>query len=352
MFSSELVLVAIDAGVKLGKKSLEILVDKTVEGPLLLPLGDIADVKENKAVRFFSKKENRHLVQKGGPYHGLKPKELIKPYLTINKLFDSQGKETVTIVQNIHKYEQYKKGFGSNSAYQRLLGSIVEIGIDYFSANPDSIIKNSKARAIVEAFVSGLDRTDFSEGGLNDIAIDVLQSSLNIFDQNINNLVDDRRLQILLGGVTGALVEDLKSKHLTLAAKDERKLVYKRISESILSGAANSFLSNPELFIKGDKTSRIIFRSVIVDVIKGIENNEDLFTNEILETIIESSLNILSENVRLISNNHIIQGFIYTSIQNLRTNESRKLFTASSIGPIIAVGLDTINLTNSNVNFF
>src|SRR5262245_32338850 len=66
MIDPSLVLFAIEAGVRLGRKINEVFVDETAQRPLLMPLGDLfGTVAEAEALRFFST-EQPALIRAGG----------------------------------------------------------------------------------------------------------------------------------------------------------------------------------------------------------------------------------------------------------------------------------------------
>ena len=53
MIDPQLVIFAVEAGVKLGRKMNEVLVDETSQRPLVMPLGDLfGSVTEAEAMRF------------------------------------------------------------------------------------------------------------------------------------------------------------------------------------------------------------------------------------------------------------------------------------------------------------
>ena len=73
-----LVLFAIEAGVRLGDKLNQSLVSSTSERPLLLPVGELfGDIRENEAIEFFDREENQRLIEAGGPYAGFKRAQLV-----------------------------------------------------------------------------------------------------------------------------------------------------------------------------------------------------------------------------------------------------------------------------------
>lgn len=151
---SSTVLLAIDAAVRLGRKLHDVLIDDTAEEPLLLPVGELfGSVSAAEAQEFFDSKQGQLLLKPGAPYHGFTKKKLIKAFKTVKRVeleLDGFGIEqdpsaaAVEIVQNLHAFELYKKEFKSRPAVQRVLGTIVEIGIDYFIANP--CISDSRRR--------------------------------------------------------------------------------------------------------------------------------------------------------------------------------------------------------------
>lgn len=66
MIDPSLALFAIEAGVRLGRKINEVLVDETAQRPLLMPLGDLfGSVTEAEAMRFFSV-DQPDLIKPGG----------------------------------------------------------------------------------------------------------------------------------------------------------------------------------------------------------------------------------------------------------------------------------------------
>ena len=150
MVNPELVLLAIQAGVKLGRKVYDVLVDKRVEAPLMLPIGPTAGLpQEAEAIEFFD--QNPALLLPGGPYEQAAGdrEALVKAYYTIQRIdsvIDAGGLDPgagTRMIVELQEFEQHKAGYGPNSPWQRILGTVVEIGIDYFAANPQAIGRDS-----------------------------------------------------------------------------------------------------------------------------------------------------------------------------------------------------------------
>lgn len=209
-----LVIFAIEAAVRLGRKLNQILIDETHERPLVLPLGDLhADIGIVDAIEFFDRTENQHLTEEGGPYHDLGDAELQKAYATLKVLDERIGgrgdtlAEATDTVEKLHRFEQLNEGFGANPPVQRVLGTIVEIGIDYFAANPQALGKESNGRKVLAAFITRLDDIDFAEGSRHVLVSRVLLAALRVLDEEVSLVDDGERLQALLGGVTKAVIK-------------------------------------------------------------------------------------------------------------------------------------------------
>src|SRR5262245_48451460 len=176
MVEPALVIFAIEAGVKIGRKIYDVLVDTTESKALLLPFGPLAgSITLAEAQEFFDEPQNQPLVADGGPYAALRGKPgLIDAYRTVRQINVVVGADVVTteagveVILNIEKFEQHKDGFGPHSPMQQILGTVVEVGIDYFAANPQSLGKDSSARKVVTAFLVGIDDIDFAEGEPSD----------------------------------------------------------------------------------------------------------------------------------------------------------------------------------------
>ncbi|MEA3410168.1 MAG: hypothetical protein U9R74_01345, partial [Pseudomonadota bacterium] len=257
-----LVMFAIESAVRLGNKLNEVLVDKVHERPLVLPLGDsYADVTEIKAVRFFDQPENIHLVLEGGPYFGFDNEELKKAYRTlleIDERLDAKGStlsKARNTVEDLYRFEQFKEGLGADSPAQKLLGTIVNIGIDYFSRYPQALGEQNNGRKVVQAFVSRLDVEMIAEGTPRAAVGHVLLSALHVLDDRVSLVDDDERLQVLLSGVTQAVIGEVEEAG-SAGETDRRQDLFKRIGRSILRGGVTAFTENAGLFFQGDDEAK------------------------------------------------------------------------------------------------
>ena len=348
LMNSELIMFAIDAGLRLGQKINDVLVDATVEKPLLLPVGELfGSVTRDDAIDFFD--DNPELTKAGQPYHGLNPDEKLLAYKTLKRIENQivgagdvptkkVTTEAVLIVSNLHSFRQYEEGFGSRPAVQRVIGTIVEIGIDYFVAHPEAIGMKSSERRILQAFVESLDDVDFAEGIRNEIIGDVLVSALETLAANTSLVADSVRTQALIGGVTNALLADIQAAG-SIGAMIRREDFVRRISSSILRGGAQAFSENIDLFLPEDSNSKKLVSSTLTHVLEGIKGKENLFTNESLEVIFDGALKAVAENAEVFSNNEVLQEAISSTLKSLTDATGKKVFSKETVSAVLANAL-------------
>ena len=348
MIDPSLALFAIEAGVKLGRKVYDVLVDATVEGPLLLPVGNLfGDIIDADAVDFFDRAENRSLTGPNGPYASLDRDGKILAYKTLRAIDARVATPTgavepaTEIILRLHAFEQVKKGFGAKSPWQRILGTVVEIGIDYFAANPAALGKDSPARGVVESFLMGIADVDFAEGAPTEILGSVLSAALHTFGQNASLLTDDKRAQALLGGVAEAFVDNVNA---ATSQGDllRRQGLAQRIGSSILRGAASAVAGDTDLFIPRNETARRLVHSGLTQLLEGVRGQEDLFTNESLEALYKSALGAVAENADLFSDQKILQQLIQRTLTALTDTQGRKLFAPETVPAVLQAALEVV----------
>ena len=337
--NAELIMFGIEAGVKLGTKLNNVLVDATVEKPMLLPVGELfGSVTENDAIEFFD--DHPELTTAGQPYYRLSRADKLKAYKTLKQIDDrivgsgSVSSEAVQIVSNLHKLQQYKQGLGSKPALQRVVGTLVEIGIDYFVAHPEAIGAKSGGRKILLAFVESLDEVNFTEGTRTEIVSDMLVSALDTLQANTSLIADDARLQALVGGVTNSLLVDIQAAG-SIGAMKRREDFVRRIGSSILKGGAQAFSQNIDLFLPEDSDSKQLVSSTLTQLLKGINGKENLFTNESLELLFHSALRTVAENARVFSDDAVLQELISRTVTAMTGATGKKVFSAETVSAVL-----------------
>ena len=251
----------------------------------------------------------------------------------------------IEIVINLEKLRQYKDGFGAKPAVQRVIGTIVEIGIDYFVAHPEAIGSKSSERKILQAFVEGLNDISFAEGTRDEIIGDVLVSALETLHSNTSLVSDSSRTQALIGGVTEALLTDIETAG-SIAAMSRREDFVRRIASSILRGGAQAFSENIDLFLPDDTNTKKLVSSTLSQVLSGIKGKENLFTNESLELLFDGALKAVAENSSIFSSNLVVQELISGTLTVLTDATGRNVFSKETASAVLAKAL---SITAQNI---
>lgn len=342
-----LVIFAIEAGIKLGRKVNEVLVDETAQRPLLLPLGDLfGSITEADAMRFFNG-DGSHLVTVNGPLRPFKSDhaklaEFYRAMLGMESAAAPVSNPAVRraeLVSQLAALDQFDQDFEAKSPARRVFGTVVEIGIDYLSAHPEAIGKDSPARKVIHSFVSALDETNFAEGSAREVLGDLLNAALRTVGQGVALVHDDQRLQIMLGGVLNAVATDL---HTAIQSGNElsRKQLFRRIGSSILRGGSAAFAENINLFLPGDATAQKLVGETLTQVLAGLNGKENLFTTESIEVIFKSALRVTGENAALITDNKVLQELITRVLIVVGDQQWNNLFSSATAASVLQEALE------------
>lgn len=344
-----LVLFAIEAGLKLGRKVNEVLVDETAQRPLLLPLGDLfGSITEADAMRFFST-DGRKLIAPDGqlfPYRADRPK-LVEFYRALLGVESVQGPAAnpdarrAEVVTQLAALDQFDEKFKAKHPVRRIFGTVVEIGIDYLTTHPEALGKDSPARKVILTFVSALDETDFAEGSGREVLGDLLAATLRTVGAGVALVDDDQRLQVLLGGILDAVAGDVRAA-IQNGNELSRQQLFRRIGSSILRGGATAFTENINLFLPGDGTAKKLVGQTLTQVLAGLTDREDLFTSESLEVIYKSALRVAAENSELFTDNKVLQELIARVLTVVSDQQWNKLFSSATASSVLSVALEVV----------
>lgn len=339
-----LVIFVIESAIRLGRKLLEVLVDETQERALILPVGSLLqDVKVTRAKEYFL--DHPELTDPGGPYTDLNDAQLVEAYKTLIVIDERIGgdgdslADAREVVLGLHAFEQLNAGFGAKPALQRILGTVVEIGIDWFATHPEAIGKDSSARKIVQEFVRRLDDVDFADGTPQEIVGRVLVAALGTLDENATLLDDDARLATLLGGVTKAVAAELASAD-DPASLTRRGDLVKRIGSAILRGGATAFVEHTDLFIQRDDEARTLVQSTLAQVLEGVRDQPNLFTNEALEGMFSTALVAAGSNASQLVPRPVLRDLIADTVKVLtRQQAAGALFSRATVAGVVQEAL-------------
>lgn len=354
MIDPNLALFVIDAGVALGRKIHESLVDQTVKRPLLLPLGDLfGRVTEAEAMRFFAV-EQPELIRPGGPCYAMredKPK-LIQFYSAMRgvetRVVAASGDlaaQRREIVLRLSALDQFDETFPDRHPTRQILSTVVEIGVDYFNSHPEARARDSGARKIVQAFVAGVQDADLAESPDARILGGLLGSALRGLRDDAPLIDDEPSLTVVLGAVSGAVAEDLQQA-VREGEEVARQQLFRRAGSSLLRGALGAFSGAGALSpVEGGITVRRLVQGALVQVLRGLQGHEDLFTHEALERIVQSALRAAAENPERFVQRPGLETLVGRTTDVLAGRPWDSLFSAANAGPVLC---DALQIAREN----
>lgn len=338
------IIFVIEASVKLGRKVYDVAVDETVKRPLYLPPGEgLAGINHARAIAYFS--IHPELVSNGGPYEDIyldddKITAAYEALVAIEKGYKNDDVSTSDVIDEVTAFRQFVKGEGPKSPLQRIAGTLLEIGVDYFVANPQALSKDSDAKKVISAFFVSVKDIEFAEGDPHDILRDVLKASLSVLGDHTDIIIGEKKLQPLLGGVSNALLEDFDGLGEDLLKKDNRRVFYRRFGSTLMRGAAKGIAEDPSLWIE-DAGAQEIVKTTMVEILDGVAGRKDLFTEKTLEVIVQSTFSALSQHASLFGNNALLKEILQGSGKVLSKKEFKD-YGPDLAGQLLAISIETV----------
>ncbi len=181
----ELVMFAIQAAIKLGRKIQTVFEDETRDRDLILPPVESDDLPFWDVTEAFFKGEGQVFVQPFGLYYNFWEKrdednvnrdKLRKAHFRIIKGIDMH-RSADDVQGAFRRPEQFYSGANAlfvvkqwredtdpkRHPVQRIGGTVVEIALDYVKADPTLFNGNGKGDRITRAFLLSLDEVEFAE---------------------------------------------------------------------------------------------------------------------------------------------------------------------------------------------
>ncbi|HYC55614.1 MAG TPA: hypothetical protein VEL28_11845 [Candidatus Binatia bacterium] len=344
-----LVIFAIEACVRIGRKTYDVLIDETQNASMLLPVGSLAgSYTQADAIHFFARPENEKLIADGGPYAHLRGKPgLVDAMRTVQSLDAVVGEHSVgaspgaAAIVTIYEFEQYKRGLGPKSPAQRILGTIVEIGIDYFAANPKALAMDSSSRKIVRSLVVGLQDVDLAEDELGNVARNLMLAALGTLEKHPSILSDDARVSALLGGIAAAARDEMSST-ATLGELQRRDDLFRRIAGTLIKTGATTVAKDPALFVHGKGKGKEAIRETVAAVLTAVRDADDLFSDEGLDAIVDAALGAAGENFGVFVEHEALRSLLTNTVHALAEGEARDLFGGAAAEKIVLAALQTV----------
>ena len=331
--TAELVLFAIQAGVKLAKAGRTIYVEETIRGEVAFPLpltldSPVALAKDrlkalsrapagSRAREAFDEVYGPVIVAGDADrivatYMDATSRGLIEPLAL-------PARERAGLAM----LRQWEKGDDLPSPLQRVAGTLVGVAVDYFVHVPGAISQDSATGRTLLSFLKGLDDVEFDEARWDSILIALFTAGLDAVKANPELFSDDDStgadaganiLRTAVSGVAADLAERLKSLEGPGAfdAEDRLKRFGSLVLRSVVEGAGRNLIDNPEVLGLRDASRKALVTGVgtaFLDLLldesdEGIELAEGLrrvASTDGLASLVHASMRVVAQHPDLVS---------------------------------------------------
>ena len=350
MASSDLILFAIQAALRLGVQARAAYVDATRRRSLILPLPNYQSKSDiYDAVEYFKEAGKRHITDSKLLEDLRQPLEQADTITQVVKnLTDEQKTDLVVLhsdfatldfLEEGFEFEEPSEGFvpedlvnvlrirqwrDGNDAHPTLLrrfaGAFIEIGVDYFAHFPGALNKNSRHGKALHVLFTSLDQIkfseDFAEQRIGDLPGRLLIATLETVSESSEFLSGDPKYQELIAVTSNALVRDVAQRIKMIrestggAGNEDREERVKAWAElvfrSVLASGGRFVASNPKEYLGTDEPQASELAVHVGQAVLGLildqpEGQLDrIFGREALEEIIRASLSALGKYPELL----------------------------------------------------
>ncbi len=339
--AAELVFFGIKAGIKLAQQGRQAYVEATIDRGITLPLPEFSvDLSIGNADGFFygagrsfvermprvrelyeistgtaggmsndEKAEYLDIFADCSREHAIRTKGLTGKELSLSR-------DTLLSLVCVRQWASGKRPFPS--AAQRVIGTLIEIGVDYAVSAKGLIDERSSAGKALKGFLSALDTISFSEGGVEEIAGSLFVALLETVEQNPALLNADPASERLILAVSHGLINDMQKRMEALSATDlgkrsSVKVWGQLIFRSVLTSAADTVLSDQGLYLGlRDEDGQKVVTAISLSLLDLVTTDDTidftrLFSRSGLEQIARAGLKAVAENPGVFGADH--EGF-------------------------------------------
>ena len=338
MAAPELVLLGIKGSLKIGTQIRAAYVDATRGRALVLPLPDFDPEPDKNIARTYFKRradvifeptELVSLVQKikqGATLSDAENDSLLIYYrehqfidyvlngnevrvTTDGAVFSGDG------LTEVLRIRQWQRGAEPHpSTLQRLAGTFLELGIDYFSTVPGALNLQSREGKALHAFLSGFDQIEFAEVPLGNLPEQLFFATLETVSENADLLTEDPNIQELISVTTTGLVTDVRSKIEEIrrvgpdAEKEQQVTRWAEVVfRSVLSSAGGLVVADPRKFLGIEQAGQSALVSAVGSAMLDIVLSqpagqlERAFSKQGLDSLVKAALTAVARHPELVA---------------------------------------------------
>lgn len=334
---AELIMFAIRSGIRLGQQSREAYVDATRRRELMLPLPNFPTaITVDSAGGYFIGEGARHvkapsrladLVGRWNSRAALSAEEeaelrvfrcecfvqdVTQAGLPVSaadaSIFDPEDLKTLLQVR------QWSRGTDpAPSALQRVGGTLIEIGVDYFATMPGALNANSTTGKLAQAVLSGLEPLKFSEMSIGELPGRLFVATLETVATHPGLLTGDPKVQELVKATSRGLAQDVGARISQMRARGESNSSREeRVAEwgelvfrSMLGTGGRMVLENPKTFlgIKADGEAALVAdvgKSVLGLILSEPGDLSRVFSRESVDVVMKAALTAVARHPEIL----------------------------------------------------
>lgn len=335
--SAALVMFAIRSAIKLGQELRQAFVDSTKRRDLVLPLPNFFSAPDLvSAANYFA-------APPGSGYLARAPRlaELLQKRQTPGQtLTEEESAEVMTFYDEFFNLEltkagrlgaandgtmlnaeqfnalitvrQWQRGADPNpTTLQRVAGTFIEIGVDYFISVPGALNENSRQGRALAGFLEAMNQIQFSEVQLGKLPEKLLTAALDTISEHSDLLSADPKVQELVQVTTKSISTNVAARLQQLGGGDLVKA--ERIGDwaelvfrSVLSSAGGLVLSDPKRFLGIKEAGEGALVTSVGETVLGLVLGDSgvqldrVFSRQGLETITKSALTVLGQHPEIL----------------------------------------------------
>lgn len=337
MGSADLVFFAIRAALRLGDAARQAYVDTTRRRAVTLPLPAVT-VSPAAAIQWFATKGVAHVAgesELARLYRDATSGPLVARDRAAEKLLPfyreywhadraARGEQVrlgdtdLTPAEWLALFRVRQLGRGEDEAANRTLltrtiGTVVEVGVDYFASVPGALREDSRRGRVLGAAVAALDRVEFAAidagraGWLGDLAGRLVVAALETVGEAPEAIARDDRVRELVGVAAAALAEDVKG-HVEAGTFAKLRLGEwaDTVFRGLLASAGEKVLAEPDRYLGvADAGRGALIRKAGGAVLSLVTADGGLdplrvVSREGVETILAASLEALADHPELL----------------------------------------------------
>ena len=195
---------------------------------------------------------------------------------------------------------------------QRVAGTLVETAVDYFVHMPGAINENSRQGKLIKAFLTGLDDFDFQTARWDDMAVALFTAALDVMSANAALLTGDESENNLTTLIMKGVAEDVKTRLTSTEFGDldkeaRLKAVGQTVLRSLLRTSGEAAMGNPSYLGVKNPAGRALVQSVggaFISILMGDEGEDIPLTEGLrnlastggLDKLMQAALRVAVEN--------------------------------------------------------